>query len=111
MDSKYGIERIFLKNCISNYKKYIFILIISLFFFLLSIFFSSKFFLIVLLLGIIDFYIKCPKCGYKVGLSKNGYITLNIFNQICSKCGQNLNKCEIEPDEITNQRLKQKNDI
>ena len=93
------------KNCISIYKKFIFITIFRLGFFLLSIFVDSRFFIIILLSAIADFYTRCPKCNHMIGLSKNGYITFNYFTNICKKCGQDLNKCEIEPNEITNKRL------
>jgi len=92
-------------NCISSYKKFIFIQIISLGFFLLSIFLDSRFFLITFLLGIVNLSTRCPKCDHMVGLSKNGYITLSYFTSTCKKCGQDLKKCEIEPDKITNKRL------
>ena len=74
-------------------------------FFILTIFFDSRFFIIILLSVIADFYIRCPKCNHVVGLSKNGYVTFSYFTSTCKKCGQDLKKCEIEPDEITNKRL------
>ena len=92
-------------NCISSYKRFILITILRLVFFLLAIFFDSRFLIIILLSVIADLYIRCPKCNQLVGLSKNGYVTFSYFSSICKKCGQDLKKCKIEPDEITDKRL------
>ena len=92
-------------NCISSYKRFILITIFRLVFFLLAIFFDSRFLIIILLSVIADLYIRCPKCNHLVGLSKNGYVTFDYFTSVCKKCGQDLKRCEIEPDEITDKRL------
>jgi hypothetical protein len=34
----------------------------------------------------------------------NGF--LPFYNKYCNQCGQNLDKCKIQSDEITNEKLK-----
>jgi len=95
-----------MKICIPVYKKYILLVLIQLFLFLLCFVFDFNIVIILLLFFtlLLSFFLRCPKCNHVVGLTKNSYSVPN-FDHICKKCGQDLQKCEIESDEVTNQRL------
>ena len=49
---------------------------------------------LLIVLAILSVLIKCPKCKKSLGLSESKMTTLPGYK--CSKCGQNLIKCEIE---------------
>ena len=77
----------------------------SLFFILFHIF---LFFLLPLL---IDFLTRCPKCSRWMSYHPESTFGkhnpfLPFYNKYCSQCGQNLDKCKIESDEIANKKLK-----
>jgi len=82
--------------CISSYFLFYLLLIIT----LVGMSYNSFF----ILVGFLNYFIKCPKCHKPVGQTKNGGVS-PLRWYICDKCGQNLLKCEIEPDEITDKRI------
>ena len=86
--------------CIPAYLKYLSISIIS----LIVIFAYTQYWYLVFIFGFIDFFIKCPKCHKPVIETKNGGVS-PLRWYICDQCGQNLLKCEVEPDEVTNKRI------
>lgn len=47
-------------------------------------------------LAVLSVLVRCPKCKKSLGLSESKMTTLPGYK--CSKCGQNLMKCEIEND-------------
>ena len=96
-----------MKICIPVYRKYIVVVLLQLLFFVFCFVFDFNTVIILLFLftPLLGFLLRCPKCNHVVGLTKNNYSVPN-FDHMCKKCGQDLQKCEIESDEITNQRLK-----
>ena len=50
--------------------------------------------------------IRCPKCGESLWKDKNGWYIFTI-RTTCRHCGQDTNLCEVEPDEVTRQRLEE----
>ena len=53
---------------------------------------------------------KCPKCSSFIFYNPHANFArydflLPLSNKYCKKCGQDLDKCVIEPDEETNKRL------
>jgi len=93
-------------RCFPPYFKYLVLRTLGFILFILIIV-SNNYFLIIFLIITTYFESKiyCPKCHHIVGRSKNEVIMI-FSDEVCKKCGQNLEKCEIEPDEITTQRLK-----
>ena len=94
-----------MNQCFPPYFKYFILRGISVIIFL-AIIASENYFLILLILitTFLGTKIHCPKCNHTVGHSKNDIIMI-ISDEICKKCGQNLEICEIESDEITDKRL------
>ena len=87
--------------CISSYIKYMLTILIVLYIMI----FNSKYWYTIFIVGFLSFFIKCPKCHKPVGQMKNGGVS-PLRWYICDKCGQNLLKCKIEPDEVTEKRIK-----
>ena len=94
-----------MNQCFPSYFKYFILRVIG-FIIFLAIIISENYFLILLLLitTFLETKVHCPKCKHTVGRSKNNIIMI-ISDEICKKCGQDLKRCEIEPDEITDKRL------
>jgi hypothetical protein len=61
------------------------------------------------ILGFFCFFNKCPKCHKQVTETKTGGVS-PLRWYICDKCGQNLLKCEIEPDEVTDKKIGEKDE-
>ena len=66
------------------------------------------FIFIQVLLGLLT---RCPKCSNWIAYNPHAAFgkhnaLLPFYHRYCKNCGQNLDKCEIEQDEITNSRLK-----
>jgi transposase-like protein len=49
--------------------------------------------IIVLLIGVVSFFIKCPKCRKSLSVSKSGIYRPSLLH--CDKCGQNLMRCQV----------------
>jgi rRNA maturation protein Nop10 len=94
-------------NCIPAYAKYIILSVMVGLFVILSIFYTHS----TLQLGVAMFFailqsrINCPKCGNPILKDKNGWYIFTM-RTICRHCGQDTLLCEIEPDEVTAERLK-----
>ncbi|UFH59042.1 hypothetical protein [Sulfurovum mangrovi] len=72
-----------------------------------SIVITILFFTLPILLSI---FTKCPKCSNFIFYNPHANFaqfnpSLPLSNKYCKKCGQDLDKCEIETDEITNKHL------
>ena len=94
-----------MNQCFPPYFKYFILQVIG-FVVFFAIIATENYFLILLILitTFLGTKIHCPKCQHTVGRSKNDFIMI-FSDEICKKCGQDLKKCEIESDEITNKRL------
>ena len=93
-------------KCFSAYAQY---LLLSMFvgsLIILSIFAERLFYIIpVMVFGVIWSRIKCPKCGEPLLKDDKGWYIFTI-RTTCRHCGQDTNSCEVEPDEVTQARLK-----
>lgn len=94
-------------KCIPAYVKYILLSVMVGLFVILSIFYTHS----TLQLGIAMFFailqsrVQCPKCGNPILKDKNGWYIFTV-RTICRHCGQDTMLCEVEPDEVTAERLK-----
>jgi len=93
-----------MKQCTSVYGKFILVRSVGFLFFFLAIIIDGRFIILAFLASFFESLLRCPKCNHIVGRSKNDYIMIFLDN-ICKKCGQDLENCEVEPDDITNGRL------
>lgn len=94
-------------KCIPAYVKYITLSILVGLFIILSVFYTDS----TLQLGLAMFFailqsrIRCPKCNEPILKDKNGWYMFTVRTP-CRHCGQDTLLCEVEPDEVTEQRLK-----
>jgi len=94
-------------KCIPAYVKYILLSVMVGLFVILSIFYTHS----TLQLGVAMFFailqsrVNCPKCGNPILKDKNGWYIFTV-RTICRHCGQDTMLCEVEPDEVTAERLK-----
>jgi hypothetical protein len=93
--------------CIPAYVKYITLGVLVGFFIILSVFYTYNIAQLVLafILAIAQSRVLCPKCANPILKDKNGWYVFTV-RTICRHCGQDTLLCEIEPDNITNMRLK-----
>ncbi len=54
-------------------------------------------FIVIIIIGVLDFFNKCPRCRKIVTRTKNGIYTPFIGLK-CDKCGHDLLKCKVEED-------------
>lgn len=93
--------------CIPSYVKYIFLGMAVGLLIILSVFYTHSTLQLVLamMLAIVQSRITCPKCGNSILKDKNGWYIFTM-RTACRHCGQDTLLCEIEPDEVTQKRLK-----
>lgn len=92
--------------CFSSYLKYLFLSIIVGGLVIISIFSGNLFYVLpVMIFSIIWSRIRCPKCSEPILKDKNGWYIFSM-RSTCRHCGQDTFLCEVEPDEVTKQRLK-----
>jgi len=73
---------------------------------ILSIFTENLFYALpIMVFAIIQSRISCPKCKQPILKDKNGWYMFTM-RTTCRHCGQDTLLCEIEPDEVTTERLK-----
>lgn len=73
---------------------------------ILSIFTENLFYALpIMVFAIIQSRISCPKCKQPILKDKNGWYIFTM-RTTCRHCGQDTLLCEIEPDEVTAERLK-----
>jgi hypothetical protein len=92
--------------CFSAYLKYLFLSIVVGGLVILSIFSGNLFYLLpVMVFAIIWSRIRCPKCAEPLLKDKNGWYIFTM-RTTCRHCGQDTLLCDVEPDEVTAERLK-----
>ena len=92
--------------CIPSYYKYIFLFLVVGTLVILAVFYDRLFYFIpIFIFSIIWSRIRCPKCGKSLLKDKNGWYIFTM-RTTCRHCGQDTLLCEIEPDEVTQSRLK-----
>jgi len=93
--------------CIPSYVKYVFLGIAVGLFIILSVFYTHSPLQLVLamMLAIVQSRINCPKCGNPILKDKNGWYIFTL-RTTCRHCGQDTLLCDIESDEVTQERLK-----
>jgi ribosomal protein S27E len=92
--------------CIPSYYKYLFLAIIIGSLIILSVFYDRVFYLVpAFIFAIAWSRIRCPKCTESILKDKNGWYIFTM-RSTCRHCGQDTLLCEIEPDEVTSQRIK-----
>jgi len=92
--------------CFSSYLKYMFLSIVIGSLVILSIFTENLFYALpIMVFAIIQSRISCPKCKQPILKDKNGWYMFTM-RTTCRHCGQDTLLCEIEPDEVTTERLK-----
>jgi len=94
-------------KCIPAYVKYILLSVMVGLFVILSIFYthSTLQLVIAMFFAILQSRVNCPKCGNSILKDKNGWYIFTV-RTICRHCGQDTMLCEVEPDEVTAERLK-----
>ena len=93
---------------ISIYEKYFFIRFLVIIFLIISMITGDSLYIIItFFLLYLGSFMHCQKCNHQLGRTKNGYAT-PFSDSICVKCGQDLDSCTVESDEITNKRLEKK---
>lgn len=94
--------------CIPSYGKYIVLGVSVGLLIILSVFYTHSTIQLIfaMILAIVQSRINCPKCGNSILKDKNGWYIFTL-RTTCRHCGQDTLLCEIEPDEVTSQRLKQ----
>lgn len=93
--------------CIPSYAKYITLGISVGVLIILSVFYAGNFIpmALAMILAIMQSRIRCPKCKEPILKDKRGWYIFTM-RTTCRHCGQDTLLCEIEPDEVTSQRLK-----
>ena len=92
--------------CIPSYYKYIVLFLIVGTLVILAVFYERLFYFIpIFIFSIIWSRIRCPKCGESLLKDKNGWYIFTM-RTTCRHCGQDTLLCEIEPDDVTQSRLK-----
>lgn len=93
--------------CVPSYGKYIILGVCVGLLVVLSVFYTHSTIQLVfaMVLAIVQSRIHCPKCGNPILKDKNGWYIFTL-RTICRHCGQDTLLCEVEPDEVTKQRLK-----
>jgi len=93
--------------CIPSYGKYIVLGVSVGLLIILSVFYTHSTIQLILamILAIAQSRINCPKCSNPILKDKNGWYIFTM-RTTCRHCGQDTLLCEVESDEVTNQRLK-----
>lgn len=92
--------------CIPSYYKYIFLFLVVGTLVIFAVFYDRLFYFIpIFIFSIIWSRIRCPKCGESLLKDKNGWYIFTM-RTTCRHCGQDTLLCEIEPDDVTQSRLK-----
>ena len=93
--------------CIPAYAKYIVLGVSVGLLIILSVFYTHSIVQLVfaMILAIVQSRIVCPKCGNALLKDKNGWYIFTL-RTTCRHCGQDTLLCEVEPDDITHNRLK-----
>ena len=92
--------------CIPSYYKYIFLFLVVGTLVIFVVFYDRLFYFVpIFIFSIIWSRIRCPKCGESLLKDKNGWYIFTM-RTTCRHCGQDTLLCEIEPDEVTQSRLK-----
>lgn len=94
-------------KCIPAYVRYIILGVMVGLFLILSIFYTNSTLQLglAMVFAIFQSRINCPKCGNSILKDKNGWYIFTM-RTTCRHCGQDTLLCEIEPDEVTAERLK-----
>ena len=92
--------------CFSAYLKYLFLSIIVGGIVIISIFSGNLFYVLpVMVFAVVWSRIRCPKCKEPLLKDKNGWYIFTM-RTTCRHCGQDTLLCDVEPDEVTEKRLK-----
>lgn len=93
-------------KCIPAYAKYIILGVTVGLFIILSIFYTQSLVQmgLAMVFAIMQSRVTCPKCGNSILKDKNGWYIFTM-RTTCRHCGQDTMLCDIEPDEITQERL------
>ncbi len=94
-------------KCIPAYVRYIILGVMVGLFIILSVFYTHSTLPLglAIVFAVIQSRINCPKCGNPILKDKNGWYIFTM-RTTCRHCGQDTLLCEVEPDEVTAERLK-----
>ncbi|MEA2048339.1 MAG: hypothetical protein U9O64_07835 [Campylobacterota bacterium] len=93
--------------CIPAYGKYIVLGVLVAVLVVLSAFYTDSMvpLILAMILAIVQSRVVCPKCEESILKDKKGWYIFTM-RTTCRHCGQDTLLCEVEPDEVTKQRLK-----